>query len=79
MKKRHCWVSVAILTLHPGIAGNINSTCGQMLNFLTYVLNHTPSPYTKEALKAYKSTEEWSYLRTGYVQDVRLFKNSSSK
>lgn len=35
--KKNCWVSVAILTLHPGIAGNVHPTCGQMSNFKTYV------------------------------------------
>ena len=45
----------------------------QMADLQIYLLN-TPSPYTHEAIKAYKSLEAYNFFHCGHVHDVYLHK-----
>ena len=41
---------------------------------VTYHLLFSPSPCTTDDLKAYKSTEAWKYVTSGYVSGIKLLK-----
>ena len=45
---------------------------GLMWNMLTYITIETPSVYTCDSLKAYKSLEAYNYYVNGCIDNVRV-------
>ena len=65
---------------HKGDSVKRDEGYGHVLNTLTFITIYwvtTPSSYTKDQLKAYKSLEAYKYVVDGWVSDVQLYRSTA--